>query len=128
MDGIINAAARASPDARIRRNESCIYVSENVYVVLPVVHARAFHLHSDHDIYSLHRTPDGERQRRAQSDTVRFANLATAITSNGSNRNRKTQGDESVEKQQRLNELADFLRTRRARLRPEDIDFPSGPR
>jgi len=33
-----------------------------------------------------------------------------------------------VEKQQRLNELADFLRTRRARLRPEDIDFPSGPR
>jgi transcriptional regulator with XRE-family HTH domain len=33
-----------------------------------------------------------------------------------------------MEKQQRLNELADFLRTRRARLRPEDIDFPSGSR
>jgi transcriptional regulator with XRE-family HTH domain len=33
-----------------------------------------------------------------------------------------------MEKQQRLDELADFLRTRRARLRPQDIDFPSGPR
>ena len=31
-----------------------------------------------------------------------------------------------MEKQQRLDELADFLRTRRARLRPEDIDFPAG--
>lgn len=33
-----------------------------------------------------------------------------------------------MEKQQRLNELADFLRTRRARLQPEDIDFPAGSR
>jgi transcriptional regulator with XRE-family HTH domain len=33
-----------------------------------------------------------------------------------------------MEKQQRLSELADFLRTRRARLRPEDIDFPAGSR
>jgi transcriptional regulator with XRE-family HTH domain len=33
-----------------------------------------------------------------------------------------------MEKQQRLDELGDFLRTRRARLRPEDIAFPSGPR
>jgi transcriptional regulator with XRE-family HTH domain len=33
-----------------------------------------------------------------------------------------------MEKQQRLDELGDFLRTRRARLRPEDVAFPSGPR
>ncbi len=31
-----------------------------------------------------------------------------------------------MDKQQRLDELADFLRTRPTRLRPEDIDFPAG--
>lgn len=33
-----------------------------------------------------------------------------------------------MEKQQRLDELGDFLRTRRARLRPEDVGLPAGSR
>src|ERR1700756_897266 len=64
--------------------------------------------------------------RRRQCGMVDGAHLAIAITSNGSNREGRRSRD--MEKQQRLNELADFLRTRRARLRPEDIDFPSGSR